>query len=141
MILPMVASLSQSQVHSLVTSGLATIDGSTLGAFINFGVRDNHLRFNTSTRGHSVSPPSGNSTFVCAESAVGPACGRPLPKTCVKSPAFLESPKSLSPRSGSLDPTLDVQWFTLPTDSRDTSGSSEYSLSSGCPDGGQNARS
>ncbi len=38
MIRPMVPSLTQSQIHCLVTVGLATIDGGTLAAFINMGV-------------------------------------------------------------------------------------------------------
>ena len=38
MISPMVPSLTQSQIHSLVTSGLATIDGGTLAAFVSMGV-------------------------------------------------------------------------------------------------------
>ena len=38
MIRPMVSGLTQSQIHCLVTVGLATIDGGTLAAFINMGV-------------------------------------------------------------------------------------------------------
>ena len=35
--------MTRSEMHAVMTSGMATVAGSTLGAYINFGVKASHL--------------------------------------------------------------------------------------------------
>lgn len=39
MVLPMIAGVTQAQLFCMISSGLATIDGGTLGIFVSMGVK------------------------------------------------------------------------------------------------------
>ena len=43
LIRPFLDDMTRSEMHAVMTSGMATVAGSTLGAYINFGVKASHL--------------------------------------------------------------------------------------------------